>query len=230
MKYYLYILTFSLILFTPFTAYADPEDPVRFYLGMKLGYHGLIPSNIRDLSTTIGGGTSVMKQDSPVLSVFTVGIAGGIHIQLKPRLRSRTEIEYLYHFDAKTASFNDGYGERSKMKIASHTILANTYLDYNVMKFVALYVGVGVGLSLLEVDITKERTTAVYTANKTIPDFAWQFGVGTRIELTEYIFLDANFRYLNIGAVKAFGNPSQVRMKTNSNSAIEILFSAAYTF
>lgn len=230
MKYLYTFLLLSSIVLQSHYAYADPEDTVRLYLGAKLGYHGLIPSSIHDLSSTISGRPSTIDINAGVISMFTLGGAIGMHIQITPRLRSRTEFEYMYHFEGKTKRVNDGTQQFSRLTLASHTMLVNTYIDYDIVKFIALYVGVGVGASILEVDISKERSSGKYKDAKIIPNFAWQIGFGTRIELTEYIFLDANFRYLNLGPINPFGNPTTVRMGNTDNNAIELLFSAVYTF
>lgn len=230
MKSFFTALFLFLILSIPHHAYADPEDNVRFYIGAKLGYHGLIPHRIKDLSLNTLGQTTPITSDVGVLSVFTIGGAGGIHIQILPRLRSRTELEYLYHFEGKAKRINDGTGQLSQLNIASHTLLVNTYIDYDIIKFVALYLGVGIGTSILEADVTKEKSTGQYKSSKVIANFAWQIGIGSRIELTEYIFLDVNFRYLNLGAIKAFGNETGARVSVAGNNAIELLFSASYVF
>ena len=228
-----YLCTFTLciiFLCMPYHAYADPEDKVRFYIGAKLGYHGLLPSNLRDRSLDRSSQPVLIKPDPGVISIFTLGGSGGIHIQIAPRFRSRTELEYLYHFEGDSKKINDGTHQFSKVSIASHTLLTNTYIDYDIVKFVALYLGVGIGMSILEADITKDRFNGTYKFSKVIPNFAWQVGIGTRIELTEYIFLDANFRYLNLGPMKAFGDVTQARMSIGSTNAIELLFSASYVF
>ena len=220
---FLYIL--PLLLFFPKILNAAIEDPVRWYVGGKLGYAGVVAQNIQ---TQLPSGSN-SKPYSRFMSTFAVGVVGGLQVRIAPHTHFRAELEYMHRLEVKT---RQSYPEdvATNFKLLSHSILTNAYIDYAVIKFVSLYISAGIGISILESDISRNITNASYHSKRVIPNFAWQAGFGTRVEINEYIMADFNLRYIDTGSVPFIGKVGQAPMRAKSTGAFEVLFSVAYLF
>lgn len=248
------ILVFIMMLWTGFIALAE-EAPsqsnnsdiggLRWFLGGKLGYSGI---NINSISNKTVGKPS--NAYSTFLSTFGFGPFGGLQYMVLPSFGIRAELEYLYRLEVKTRKHN-GYryltgqpnnfthqdaSAKTELSLETHTILANMYLDYYITPRISLYVGAGIGASIIESSIDAPS----YSQYDDIPEpdgeknsinFAWQAGLGSRFFITDHVTIDINARYVGLTLSKTtLGSPQLLRMKYGMVGSAEVLAGVSYVF
>jgi opacity protein-like surface antigen len=108
--------------------------------------------------------------------------------------------------------------------IASFTTLANGYVDLGTWSRLTPYVGVGVGVSMLEADSVSDSSPILGgLSSSTNWAFAWAAHAGVSYVLTRNLLVDFSYRFLDMGDVHSnmpaigsinFGNltANQVRL------------------
>lgn len=199
-------VTFLLAFLLVQPAYADSDT----YLGLKVGVtHYLSP----DISTN-SGSTKFKKNDTTALG----GVIGTSY-QAIPFLGLRTDFEYMYRFSSNTSI--DSKVVRGDL--VAHTALANLYIDVYPLPFMSIYVGAGIGLSVLEISLQSANTSL----STVFPYFAAQAGGGLQFILFEHLVFDLNVRYLYLGDWKRSFDSDNLKVKF---SGIESTIGIAYRF
>ena len=202
----------SLVLLLSFLAvhpaYAD-EDP---YFGLKLGYTHFLSTNVNDSENR----SVKFKQND------TTALGGVIGMSYKaiPFLGLRTDLEYMYRFPTNTKI---GTSPNITGKLTSHTALANMYIDFYVLPFISVYVGGGIGLSVVELTLKNNVTSG----SKTSPYFAAQAGGGLQFILLKHLVFDLNVRYLYLGDWKRSFSGNSFN---STLSGVETTVGIAYRF
>lgn len=87
-------------------------------------------------------------------------------------------------------------------EVSSYTGMVNAYFDIGHFGGVTPYVGAGIGVAHNRVHDIKQPGNQS-SGNST--RFAWALHAGASVQVTENIALDASYRYIDLGSVKADG-------------------------
>lgn len=185
---------------------------------------------------------------------FIGAVAGGYNFHFYYDIPVRTELEYVSrsqfrHSGSRQFQTDDGdVVTASKAdKYSIQTVMLNVYYDfYNASNFTP-YVSVGLGLarikrhadaSVWRNNDTTDNLSFYYSSNKN--KFAWSVGTGTDWRITDNLFADISYRYLNMGTVSAhqaaqFDNEAEnigsAEYSTHARlNAHEFLMGLRYTF
>lgn len=127
-------------------------------------------------------GSSVMKHSHD--TAVTTGLSVGYNFAEKFELPVRAEVEYLYRgkdvIDAPTTT----------IKSEAHSVMANVAYDFKEVPFVTPYLTAGAGAAWL---------------NDGGTNFAYNFGGGVLIPLTEKVGFDVAVRYVDYGRMNKWG-------------------------
>lgn len=179
------------------------------YVGLKGGYSQQIIGQGVSIAGTSGAGAppasgavSVPDYTTPAMPI---GAVAGVGYYLAPKLGVRLEGEYLYRLSLSSANLkvNQGAGAPAtldKMNIFTNasSALANVYVDYYMLPRVNVYLGAGIGAGILNTNlklVNAQGGTNKIQENKV--SFAWQFGGGVGLSLTQHIKLDLGVRFIN---------------------------------
>ncbi|MGL4722200.1 MAG: outer membrane protein [Desulfovibrionaceae bacterium] len=249
MYVFLFGIFFSQATIQDIYANTTSDTALRYYVGGKLGYTGLMIDDLKNVTTGKGN-----KKYSDYRSSMPLGVMAGLQYTFTPLLAMRAELEYLYRLETTSRNRMDftqyvssslatpptlqNVSDNVDFSLSTQTILANIYLDFLVSERVALYAGVGVGISILdaEIDVT-DRVFEFYddfypdnSSEKTNVNFAFQVGLGTRIAITKNVFADINARYINMGSLPALGDANLLRVEAKTIHAAEVLVGVSYMF
>lgn len=180
------------------------------YINFKLGYSHYLPITFKD-----SDGTRTTKK----ADTMSIGGSAGISITLSESFGVRTELEYLYRLPKHTTLVSTTI---VRGRLETQSLLANAYFDYYIIPRLSLYIGAGLGFSVLNFDLPNiVHIPSKYT-------FAVQGGLGFQYMLFTRVVLDFNVRYTYLG--KWRGNIIQGMNSKGQSSAIETMFSLGYKF
>jgi len=109
---------------------------------------------------------------------------------------------------------------RSNQKVKSKIAFVNGYYDFKNDSIFTPYVTAGVG-------IAKNTLKGTGITSKSKNSFAWNAGLGSKINMTSNIDLDVSYKYAALGKVKA----TQATDKANAKlRAHEVAVGAIYNF
>lgn len=206
---YLIIKLFcSIVLFSLFSN-QSVHASVTPYIKFKLGYSHYLP-----IALKASGGTGTMKK----ADTMSIGGSAGISITLSESFGVRTELEYLYRLPKYTTLVATTTALRGRLETQS--LLANAYLDYYIIPNLSLYIGAGLGFSVLNFDLSN------FASMPSTYVFTTQGGIGLQYTLFTRFVLDLNVRYTYLGEWK--GKIMQDMNIKGQSSAIETLFSLGY--
>ena len=98
----------------------------------------------------------------------------------------RFDLEYTYHPERE-------YADKT-LKMTNHTGMANLYFEPPVKYFLMHYIGVGAGINY--------HDTEVGTESDSNTSFAWSAAVGLGLEVSNHVYLDVGYRYMDLGKAK----------------------------
>jgi opacity protein-like surface antigen len=109
----------------------------------------------------------------------------------------RSDIAFTYR-DEMTFKTN-GPSADFKTNVDAHTIMVSAYYDLFNIEDVAIFLGGGVGTSLLKYD-----TSDQFVSGKDDDvEFAWQIGFGADYDINENMTIEGGYRYVDLGDVDA---------------------------
>ncbi len=172
----------SLAVAAPVAAQIEYQSTDFFVQGNIVGAYADVDAQLVDFET----------QDA---SFHDSGAGGGVTLQAITDLnaiRIRPEIEAIWHNDFGTvrdtfrASFQDNW-----------TLMANFWGDIRVHRDLYLYGGGGLGGAGTEVVFRSPLSSSRGTETQ----FAYQFGAGIVVPLSDDVEIDFGYRYVNAGSV-----------------------------
>ena len=142
-------------------------------------------------------------------TVFGGGIAVGYDFK-RMGVPVRAELEYAVFGDAKSKRTvrKDWLSGDYRTSIGIQTLFANAYYDFHNSSAFTPYVGLGLGLSFVEMKGKYNGTwnspwgSASYSdsyGTKSTTNFAWNLGGGVSYAITNQIGLDLGYRFVWIG-------------------------------
>lgn len=146
-----------------------------------------------------GGGvfaqdTHITYSDSDYLVDFKTGFTVGAAVGANLTDNLRGEIEVAYQtYDVDGVDQAGSPGANTDGKVDSYFLLANLWRDFDMGGFIP-YAGGGLGMALMDVDISYD-STGVFRAKGQDVALAAQVGAGVRIPVTDSLVLDAGYRF-----------------------------------
>jgi len=192
----------SFFLFVP-DASASSQRP-GYYTSIQIG---IAANSQADLKFT--DGTRGTSDIDPGMVV-----SGAFGYRFFPWLRAEGELGY----------FDGEFDKSSSSSMDVMTYMANVYLDWQNNSGFTPYVGVGLGLAYLSVDVSESfvdsGTTYTWVSNDSDNAFAWQAGLGVSYEVQNRLMADLGWRYIDTGEIKLNTTllGSAVPVKTNFSS------------
>lgn len=137
-----------------------------------------------------GGGSS---SSSSFTTEYDTGFLGGLTLgYLFPSgLRPEVELRYAEN-DIGTIKTDQGSAD-GKGDIASIALMGNLWFNFNQDGNWHPYIGAGVGVAKLDLDLPGANAGSGFQADDTV--FAYQGGVGISYDLTEKTVIDLGYRY-----------------------------------
>lgn len=200
---------------------AFPQTYVRGGLSLDWGYDTRFKD--ADCSSTMPAalyGCGMGNDGAPLSSVgdFSMipGLELGLGYAIVPYLRLEAAIQYLpdFSFDGR-ANFTGGPLDDPSARqdvsadLSSLSSMVAAYLEISEMLLfqytpVAPYVGLGAGLSRIDVGETRMDFPATYTI---VPgghhvSFSWMFTAGVGVSVSPRLMLDVGWRYTDYGTIQ----------------------------
>ena len=174
-------------------------DTTAWYIRGDVGY-----SAFQDMDGVEGGQYALTGLD--IDGGYSVG--GGIGYYFTPSLRGDITVDYLAESEITGINNNAaapvGGGTR-EFGFRSTAVLLNAYYDFNRFGRLSPYVGVGVGAAFNSTS-SGDATGAAYTAGTSgsirpgsSTSFAYALMAGATYKISDGLYLDGSYRYLNIG-------------------------------
>jgi len=159
-------------------------------------------------------------------SLFGGAIAIGY--DFKPRFEVPVRLEFEYSI---LSSFEDSEALSPTINVTgkfdTQVFFINTYYDFhNTSKFTP-YIGVGIGMSLVDTKIDANGIN-IFPSN-TETNFAWNIGTGISYAFTDKMSVDLAYRYVQLGDGET-KTIAQSFIKADSIDAHQIMLGFRYTF
>lgn len=209
---------FLLMIFLSGNCFASsiPNFLKNFYAGLEGGYSfgnytNLKPTNVSACTPTMQCWDNPTQSfnanlgNSPVYGA-KVGYQFNSLVAMDLSYDVRNGFDWSKIFPADPANFPDAR-KRSIGSIRNQTLMANLYLTPN-LRWSTLdpYVNGGIGWGwnrtgdLTSTDLNNGQV-CIITGNKTT-SFTWNVGAGANIILNKHVFLDAGYRYMDLGIIQ----------------------------
>ncbi len=142
-----------------------------------------------------GGLEDIQVKDKKAdLREFESDLVGSVFVGYH-RSFFRFDLEYTYHPERK-------YADKT-LKMTNHTGMANLYFEPPVKSFLKPYIGAGAGINYHDTEVGDESDS-----NTT---FAWSASAGIGLEVSDHVFLDLGYRYMDMGKAKIDGEKIKTR-------------------
>jgi len=205
------------------------------YIAGKVGVSAMSADDIANTSRVAPGQTaaSLTKTDSHNI-VVPIGVAIGYNWR-KHGVSLRTEFEYLnrsnFGYTSTPVFTNSGTPIGLTSKIGSQTLFANVFYDFHNATLFTPFVGGGIGVAINKSTTTLNRigSSVFDTFETTDTKFAWNIGAGVAVPITEILFLELSYRYIDLGGA-VWGNTSAIELTTTSLQTNEFLLAARLQF
>lgn len=193
------IITFVVAMFAVFAMSFSNASAVEldgWYVAPKIGMTFM---QFDDVHGIHNAGYS-HRHDQTVLA----GISAGYDWSKVKELPFRTELEYLYRGNQKIALADRNLG------FEAHTLFANVAYDFKEVPYVTPYLTAGVGVNW-------------FTGTGTAYKFAYNFGGGFSVPVTDNLSLDLSARYVDLGRLVRCSTKARVK-------GADVALAVRYTF
>ena len=210
------------------TARADVNDR-----GFYLGFRALAALAVFDDEAIAGGpgGAFGLTDDSPEATIGT-GFLAGYHWQ-RHGVPIRTEIEYAYRLRADFDTVAAGPPRTGfKDNLSTHSLMFNTYLDFDTGTPWRPYLGVGIGWARNQSETL--RTNIVSGARQEIKNdtdgFAYSVQAGVRVAITRWWVAELGYRYIDLGEIDSGRFTIGDTITADSHVSHDFILGFAYLF
>ncbi len=115
---------------------------------------------------------------------------------------SRSNLNYLKY------EHDDFSSTQESQEIKSHALMLDFYKDFHNKTIFIPYVFTGIGINRIKtndfISVFKHQVLGVdkiTSPGSSRNNLSWQVGLGTQIKVTDKVFLDLKYRYVNLGKV-----------------------------
>lgn len=189
---------------------SEAEGKVFSYLGLKGGYsHQAVgestPIN-KGSGVGVPGGGDLTTLPGYTTPAVPIGAVLGMGYRFIHRFGIRLEAEYLYRMALSSAKPNIDQGagaaptfDNINILTNASSALVNIYVDYYILPRVNMYLGTGIGTSMLDTNLKFSTAQGEGKIQGDKVNFMWQFGGGVAMSITQHIKLDLGVRFVNFG-------------------------------
>lgn len=192
-------------------AMARAGEQVGVYVAPKFiyGYTLLDGMKLHD-SQSQPGDPSSWKIGDKTDSAYGGALAIGYDFNKRFKVPVRAELEYAAFSQVdgqKSWPEDNGESSTSKQKLQIQTLFVNAYYDFHNSTDFTPYVGGGIGMAFINTKSSfyeADNSFMSYSSgSSTTTNFAWNAGAGVAYAFTDYISLDAGYRFAGLGGAKA---------------------------
>ena len=148
------------------------------------------------------------KKVSPFASVYTKNKkpnkATSIHFGVGLYANHNLKTDLMIHY-SKVA-----YKSVEKQTTSAFDVMANAYYDFTSHKIIVPYVAAGIGISRNEagnIVHTNPIGGSTTQIGAVTTNFAWNVGLGVKVNLRQHYALDLGYRYVDLGKVRLKAAP-----------------------
>ena len=197
-------ITFALLFAIPSFSFAIDLD--GFYITPKGGISKSMDTGV--IFGDAGGGQFDIK-DNDLGTGYVFGLSVGKYITNNFRVELEASQRGGLEYDTEYAS-EPNLGTTTKADIKTQSIFINGFYDFEsfaiINSSVTPYIGGGIGISRNKMgvvtEISPENVVAYLDGNK-VSQFSYKLAAGTLVSLTESLYLDINYQYVDLGSFKS---------------------------
>lgn len=178
MKQKLSIIAGACALFAACTVQAADNSP---YFSASVGMSSLNDATLTDAGVSVDTGFN---------TGVSLAAAAGYAFDA-----ARAELELAYRKNAIDSFTFAGTSVAGSGDVTGKSIMANLYYDFSPAAQWSPFIGVGAGLTKVEVEDAAVLGTIIGGADDTV--FSWQMTAGVSCKITEASSLDLSYRYFN---------------------------------
>lgn len=98
----------------------------------------------------------------------------------------------------------------------SSTLFANLYYDFRNDSAFVPYIGAGIGMSFNYLGFDLHRGGSAVSRDESTTNFAWNVGAGVAYNVNDALYIDAAYRYVDLGYTEASGALKGDQIKVGS--------------
>ena len=98
----------------------------------------------------------------------------------------------------------------------SSTLFANLYYDFRNDSAFVPYIGAGIGMSFNYLGFDLHRGGSAVSRDEHTTNFAWNVGAGVAYNVNDALYIDAAYRYVDLGYTEASGSLNGDQIKVGS--------------
>ncbi|MGL4721925.1 MAG: outer membrane protein [Desulfovibrionaceae bacterium] len=220
MKYVISVFLYISLLFSPVVLHAKLY-PIQNYFSFKLGYTGLWAKPLKLKGPYIIPATG--KEYTEFTSTGAASFSLGSYYSMK-YIAVRGEAEYAFRLQTRFPIQGISASSQTdtiSVNYLAQTALLNVFLDANTSTFFVPYIGIGVGISIVE----SKHSSSLYTKKGSNIDLAWMATLGAAFYINKTLAIDVQTRYTSLGNQK---KGSQIRLLSSLQVA-EVFVGVRYT-
>ena len=147
-------------------------------------------------------------------SQFTLGgaLAAGYDFWPQYLVPLRVELEYALRGNSEK-SWGSNWGSVD-CTWNSSPLFANLYYDFRNDSAFVPYIGAGIGMSFNYLGFDLHRGGSAVSRDESTTNFAWNVGAGVAYNVNDALYIDAAYRYVDLGYTEASGalNGDQIKV------------------
>ncbi|MGE4505005.1 MAG: outer membrane protein [Desulfovibrionaceae bacterium] len=225
------MVIFALALCLVLPAVSAMADDGGWTVSLKAGYgFGDISGGATDPGVDANATSTGFDDEDGWLAAMAVGYDwSGQGVDL------RTEVEYSFYHGVDYDAQNTTAADKADMSadIDVQTLMFNVYYDFENSTSFTPYIGVGAGIAMISCDVDYG---AGYGVGVNVADgdadatnFAWSVSGGVSYELTDYVDLDLQVRYVDFGDTDEYAD-GNYKFQADDLSSTDVLIGVRYTF
>lgn len=193
----------SILMMTISNVYAQSTNESGYYASVKVATAEQKADNM-ETSLRPGLGRFIADDDKETLTY--VSLAWGYDFGNG----WRTEGEYTIKNDAEYTSGSTNFpNSLNHHKIESQRLMLNAYRDFEIVKNLAIYGNIGLGVARVESSGWQGNKTRQYLSN-TDNQLVYSLGAGATYKAIDHLNVDLGYRYVDLGkadsGLNSFGN------------------------
>lgn len=212
-----------------FSQDAEAGKAVRPYLAIKIGPSFMAADDIKNSSS--GTDLAHVRKTEESGTVVAGGFAAGL--QFKEVNRLEFEVMWRSGMEYNTSpTFTDAFVDSSiDSTLKSTSLMVNYFREFPVGGLLPyLTGGIGFAINKTETDLRAPDIGFDESDGKSETCFAWNIGLGAAYAVSENIFADLGWRYVNLGEAKWWSDRDDLQLTAEDLHTNEILFSVRYLF
>ena len=127
-----------------------------------------------------------------------------LRVELEYALRGNSEKSWGSNWGSVDCTWN------------SSTLFANLYYDFRNDSAFVPYIGAGIGMSFNYLGFDLHRGGDDVSRSDSTTNFAWNVGAGVAYNVNDALYIDAAYRYVDLGYTEASGSLRGDQIKVGS--------------